>query len=405
MTVEAFLSECRTDSTRINYTTGICTFIHMVYSLPNIKGERRTKEERELCFKKCNEYIKEKRNNADDLINFIKMMSEKNLSPQLINVNITAVKEFLIHHRIKLDEFDLRRIKRIKPSISPVKRKYDISHEDIRKILKHSHETLRALILLLVTSGARIDEILSLRLKDVEIRGNYGVIYISRQNTKTKKQRYSFISEEAVAALNDYIRIKKKEKEDILFDFTYENANYMFNLALTRAELDERDEATNTRKITFHIFRAFFISQLKLVISPAIPEFLAGHEGYLDKNYRNYPQKQVLAEYLKGVKMLTFDMPDDVREIQDRTEKTLSEHSEVIARLVLEKHQLRAEIDEIHRQYQELLTGVSLIYQIHQYLPETSVAFRESLKMQEDDPEKAADYFVRAIRAAIAKRS
>jgi len=347
MTVETFLDDIRTASTRTSYVTGICSFIHYIYSLPDLKGERRTKEEREICFKKCNEYLEETRNHGDDLIAFIKSMNEKHNSPQLINVNTTAVKEFMLHHRIKLDEYDLRRVKKVKPPLSAVKRKYDISHDEIRKILTHSHITLKSIILLLVSSGARIDEILSLTLKDIELHENYGIIYISRENTKTKKQRYSFISQETVNVLKEYIRKEGKKDADRLFDFTYENANYMFNLALKNAGLDERDVESNTRKISFHIFRAFFLSQLKLVISPEIPEMLAGHEGYLTQNYRNYPQKQALEEYLKAVKMVTFEMPQDVREMQTKFEKDLTETNQIVKSIVIENQQLKQEIIKI----------------------------------------------------------
>ncbi|HAX97817.1 MAG TPA: hypothetical protein DCY12_02720 [Candidatus Atribacteria bacterium] len=362
MTVESFLDDIRTASTRTSYVTGICTFIHFIYSLPRIKGERRTKEEREMCLKKCDEYLEEKRNHGDDLVAFIKHMNEKNNSPQLINVNTIAVKEFMIHHRIKLDEYDLKRVKKVKPPLSAVKRKYDISHEEIRKILTHSHLTLKSIILLLVSSGARIDEILSLTLKDIEFHDNYGIIYISRQNTKTKKQRYSFISKEAVQILQEYIRKEGKKDADRLFDFTYENANYMFNLALKNAGLDERDENTNTRKISFHIFRAFFLSQMKLVISPEIPEMLAGHEGYLTQNYRNYPKKQALDEYLKAVKMVTFEMPQDVKEMQTRFEKDLSETNQLVKSIVIENQQLKQELFEI-KEEQKRLRAVSGVLQ------------------------------------------
>jgi len=354
MTVETFLDDIRTDSTRTSYVTGICTFIHFIYSLPPIKGERRSKDEKEICFQKCNEYLEETRNHGDDLIAFIKFMNEKHNSPQLINVNTTAVKEFMLHHRIKLDEYDLRRVKKVKPPMSAVKRKYDISHEEIRKILTHSHITLKSIILLLVSSGARIDEIISLTLKDIEFHENYGIIYIARENTKTKKQRYSFISQETVEVLKEYIRKEGKTDTDRLFDFTYENANYMFNLALKNAGLDERDAESNTRKISFHIFRAFFLSQMKLVISPEIPEMLAGHEGYLTQNYRNYPQKQALEEYLKAVKMVTFEMPQDVREMQTKFEKELAENTQLVKSIVIENQQLKQEVSGIKGENQQL---------------------------------------------------
>jgi hypothetical protein len=149
----------------------------------------------------------------------------------------------------------------------------------------------------------------------------------------------------------------------------------MFNLALKNAGLDGRDENTNTRKISFHIFRAFFLSQLKLVISPEIPEMLAGHEGYLTQHYRNYPLKQALEEYLKAVKMVTFEMPQDVREMQTKFEKDLIETNQIVKSIVIENQQLKQqisanrdefkrEIEEIQRNYMNALKFMELLQNV-----------------------------------------
>jgi predicted metal-dependent hydrolase len=132
----------------------------------------------------------------------------------------------------------------------------------------------------------------------------------------------------------------------------------MLTVALKNAGMDDRDETTKTRKISFHIFRAFFLSQLKLVISPEIPEMLAGHEGYLSANYRNYPQKQALEEYLKGVKMVTFEMPQDVREIQNKIEKELGENNQLVRNLVIENQQLKTEIAEVKKENQQIKNAI-----------------------------------------------
>jgi len=89
---------------------------------------------------------------------------------------------------------------------------------------------------------------------------------------------------------------------------------------------------------------------------------LAGHEGYLTQNYRNYPKKQALDEYLKAVKMVTFEMPQDVKEMQTRFEKDLSETNQLVKSIVIENQQLKQELFEI-KEEQKRLRAVSGVLQ------------------------------------------
>ena len=59
----------------------------------------------------------------------------------------------------------------------------------------------------------------------------------------------------------------------------------------------ERYES-NTRKITLHSFRAFFITQAVRTVGDSFAHTLAGQEGYL-KMYKRYDKEAMLEDYLK----------------------------------------------------------------------------------------------------------
>jgi integrase len=332
--VTEFLKDKRTDSTRTAYFSGLCSFVECIYGLPEKTGLRRTKEHRQKCIEKIDQYMTEDRNYGDDLTSLIKYLEKRNASPQQINIAITAVKEFLFFNKKKLDEFDLKRVTKNKPVVSvDSSRDYDIDHEVLRKLFNHCNLTLKTIILMLISSGARINEIMSLKVSDIEIKDQYGILYFRRENTKTKKGRYTLISKECVEVLKEYLQ---KEKPDtLLFDFTYENALYMLNLAAKNAGLNGEK-----KKIHFHLFRKFFMSQLKLAISSEVVELLAGHEGYLSSSYRRYSKEQVIAEYLKGEHLITIQIPSDIRTIREEVKKEIDDNTKLVRSLVLKNQEL-----------------------------------------------------------------
>ena len=346
--IEDFLEEYPSKSTRTGYLSGLCSFVECLFGLPREPGIRRTEEQREKCIEKLEQYLGEDRNYGDDLTRFIKYMEKRKASPQQINIAISAVKELLFFNRKKLDEYDLRRITKSKPPVSvDNSRDYDLDHEVLRKLFNHCNLTLKTIILILLSSGARINEILSLKVTDIELKDGYGILNLQRETTKTKKARYVLISKECVEVLNEYLRRVKPTK--FLFDFKYANALYMLNLAVTHAGFNG-----DKKKIHFHLFRKFFMSQMKLVISPEIVEMLAGHDGYLSSSYRRYSKDQVIKEYLRGEHLITIQIPSDIRTVKEEVKKEIEDNSKLVKSLVMENQGLKTEIAEVKNENQQL---------------------------------------------------
>lgn len=86
--------------------------------------------------------------------------------------------------------------------------------------LKQFYECLgtskeKALFMLYVTTGLRRDEVLSLKLEDIDFERR--MITPNNHQGETKKPWVSFYNEEAELVLNDYLATKKLYKSQRLF--------------------------------------------------------------------------------------------------------------------------------------------------------------------------------------------
>ena len=132
----------------------------------------------------------------------------------------------------------------------------------------------RTLVLTLASSGARLNEVLSLKLSDIDLESNPVKITIRGVNAKNKQTRFTFISHEAAQCVrawlkkrDEYLKIattrnkgligigKSSEKitdTDLLFPFSDNAANSMWETALRASgqfTLIQQPGATSTGSI------------------------------------------------------------------------------------------------------------------------------------------------------------
>ena len=219
-------------------------------------------------------------------------------------------------------------------------------------------------------------EVLQVTLDDVKLDTKPASITIRGENTKTGHLRFTFISSEAVQAVNEWLKIRdeylkssqnknvgfvtsgkakpKSSDDNRLFPFSDQNAGQMWDGALRKAGFLSRDKTTNRKQLHYHMFRKFFISQLALIVSKEIPEVLAGHSGYLTGAYRRYTKKQLAEQYLKGEHLLTITTPKELVEIQSEFKAEMQTHSEIIENIVKENILLKQHISKIEDEFEQL---------------------------------------------------
>ena len=340
-----YLASLRTDSTRSTYRTYIKIYL------------TETLHEHDFDHM-CARYITENRDYCADLVNFARHGTDT-LAPTTVLNTLNCVTKWLEYENITLSAQQRAAISRSKPDFDIITSKRALSVDDIKLILDHADVRMRAMILMLCSSGMRIGELEKLKIQDVDFSSSPTHIHIRsitkdtegrrQRASKTGKSRDTFISDEATTALRQWLAVKDSYVEsgmqrnagliacgksvpkvvdpNILFPFGRKTISKAFSVALKKAGLWNPDEFTNVNGITLHSFRSFFRSQMGLAVPGDVCEILIGHSNRLNRAYVRLPLDQLRDKYIEGMDMVTVSVSSqqyrkDVKEVAKQTEQT-----------------------------------------------------------------------------------
>jgi site-specific recombinase XerC len=232
----------------------------------------------------------------------------------------SVVVEFLRTNSIKritLDYSESKEIRRKTPKKYLVSTDKELTIEVIRAILQHSDVRIQALVYVLLSSGLRLSEALSIRLEDYEqIEGGYGKLKLTWLYAKTGREIFALTTPECTRVLNEWLKVRQKyinekciseglkEDDPRIFPFSKNVATVSFHNILLRAGY----KPTNGDKYPYHFhqFRSYFSSQLKLAVHPEIVMYLiGGHSRDIEAIYRKYSFRQVLDAYKSAVDIIS----------------------------------------------------------------------------------------------------
>jgi len=192
-----------------------------------------------------------------DIAGFIEHEQDRGMQPVSIRGRLGSVKAFLRY----LIEDGVARHEVLSKSISvkvPDALPKAIAPEDVRALLSVIDNTRnRALVLMLLRTGMRIGELLSLRVQDIDLKEQKVFIHEAR---KTGVGRVVYFSADAKEALVAWLK-KKDPREDVLAygkkyeSITYAAARLMFVRCLKKAGLLHKG-------YTLHCLRHTFASEL-----------------------------------------------------------------------------------------------------------------------------------------------
>jgi integrase/FtsZ-binding cell division protein ZapB len=332
--IAEFTNKYSNKSTASGYKNAIESFLRCINSLPkkDMTGKK-IPHDYETLF---DQYLKDKKRDRNaDFVKFSNCLKEDAVSAQSARQVMTFARYVLNAHGIKLKDVVIQDLKReMKGGAGTVDKV--MTAKVIDAALREMDVRGRALVLMLASSGAQLNEALSLTVSDIDLESNPVKITIRAANSKDKQTRYSFISQEAAQCMRawlkkreDYlktattrnkglIRIGKSSEKvtdtDLLFPFSDNAANSMWETALKASGQFSLDSTTGRNQYRIHSFRKFFISQLSMAGQKVLAEHLAGHLGYLDASYRQVSSEQAGAEYLKVMDVVTIGAPIEFKE-------------------------------------------------------------------------------------------
>lgn len=356
------------------YRSGIFKFLEVTYDVKRA-GRRTTAKEREYFQQLAEQYLTEKRDYNEDLMNFA--VSFRDSPPKTAKTYFIAVKEYLEYLGIEFKKRELKNIKSKLPKGSRARTvEMDMDNTIIRQLMEHMSVNGKALILTLASSGMRIGEALQIDLDDVNLDANPPTIIIRGAITKNGNNRITFINREAKQTLEEWLKVRDKylksslnknvglvnrgignlkdENDSRLFPFSYDNVKEIWDNVLKKTGYDKVDKSTGRKQLRIHQLRKFFRSQLALGCPVDIVEALMGHEGYLTDAYRRYTNKQMGEYYLKYEHLLYISMPEDILKLKseftdelNNTKDALCHNRSQVETLIAENNAYRDRLDNV----------------------------------------------------------
>ena len=274
-------------------------------------------------------FVKEKYGiNLDELIQKIKiteyvpydvlndycifLQNNYNIASITFRDRIITVKNFLEYNDIEINPRKFKLKVRYPKTIS--RHKEAIDKTDIIKIVNGCSDLrLKTYVMLLASTGLRATEALSIRLKDLDITSDPAKLIIRGEYTKTKVDRYVFLTREVKEQIKiwlDYkyrtrrICYKDKESEKSITEYRtpekkpyglifsinqtdktkpellYKNLGAIFAKTLDRIGMGDREDGNQVRrKITLHSFRRFVKTTISDLGYSDYSEWFIGHSG------------------------------------------------------------------------------------------------------------------------------
>ena len=317
-------------------------------------------------------YFGVKRNWMEDLDHFFATIMDR--SPGFRVQAYTVLKTTFLYQNIDLPERFWKILrKRLGPRTQLVE-DYIPSIGDLRKIVLNAPPLLKTIVLVLVSTGARVGEILKINLKDLDLE--HKKIILLPEYTKNRRKRTLFLTEEAANTLKIWLKMRERylEKKSNkkfckkygaidggrVFPVHYNVVMYSWNRLLKKLGYKAR-----RHEFTLHNIRKWFRTRLGPHIPIDIVEALMGHEGYLTKSYRKYSDME-LEKYFreKCEPLLTIfeDLEEKIR-LEKKLEEKDAEMREILEKYESENLHLKIELNELRIKLMEMENKISRLQQ------------------------------------------
>ena len=208
-----------------------------------------------------------------------------------------------------------KKITRFMPERCRVKVDRSYTYEEIGKMLEVADERMRAVILILASTGMRVGALPFIKLRN--LKDNKLTVY-----ERFGEEYFTFTTPECKKAVNDYLDMRSRygemltgesllirEQFDIRDQFQIRNPRQIKRDAIQWMIKDiVKRSGVGKDVMLAHGFRKFFTTQLvNSKVNPEIREMLLGHKIGLASSYYKPTSDEMMSEYEKAIDNLTID--------------------------------------------------------------------------------------------------
>ena len=226
----------------------------------------------------------------------------------------SAIRTLLAEQDISLSPKGERQLRHARQP-HPLTRGEALTPGGVLKILEHLDTRGRAILYTLISSGARLGEVLSIDLRDLDLDSRPARFRI--RNTWSGDSRVAFISREAEGATRVYLIVRDRflasarskggtGDPGLLFPLGTRSFEQIWALAVSKARLERFDPVTNRRTITPRATRQFFAARMETILPRTVVSEMMGQTGHLPESYRRYTEEELAEAYLKAERVATL---------------------------------------------------------------------------------------------------
>ena len=279
-------------------------------------------------------------------------MDERGLSPNTISGYMSVTKGYLRYNDVIIPEEQYKT--RVKLPM-----KYQIPDELLTKetiqllVQSKIDPRLKVLIYLLSSSGLRLQEALTLKMRDVELDEKPPRINLVGQFTKNGQPRETYTTIETAEA----IKTLRRKPDEYIFTFMEGNdpkgsrkvselghegyriymaekkAGQMLRRITKNLGLDNKIEGHKFHVIHFHNFRKYFVTTATHFIGPNRAGLLAGHKQYMGM-YDLIPKEELRGIYRQKLEepltiLVSHTSKNDVDKLKERLDNLEKENAKL----------------------------------------------------------------------------
>jgi integrase/recombinase XerD len=236
-----------------------------------------------------------------DIEAFLEHEQDRGMNISTVRLRLATLIAFL-HHLMEQDILSPSLLKRTIRLKLPETLPRAINPKDVKKLISVL-DTIRdrALILLLLRTGIRIGEALSLTLNDIDMKDKKVHLY---QGEKNSMGRVVYLSHDAYFALKRWLSVRDKRRQAIFYGqgsqaLCYSTARHIFLRYITKAGLEDKG-------YTIHCLRHTFASELlNAGMRLEVLQQLMGHQDIeVTRRYARLTDRTREEEYFRAMALI-----------------------------------------------------------------------------------------------------
>jgi integrase len=334
-----------------------------------------------LCFEEIVAMAKNDPKGLEQVIfSFVDWMKGRGVGGSTIRQHVQAIKHLLVMNDLE-NSLGWEKISRLMPRARKIGLDRAPTKEEMRKLLEHADIRMRALILLLSSSGIRIGSVEHLRWRHLQevVHDGKRFAKLIVPEAKGGTGYVTFITPEAYEALLEYKKLRESEGEAISPD------SPLIRVAKwSKADLDEKGAALPATSKTLrneihalwrraglrpagarrhevqavHGFRKFFATRMENAgVGRLVVETLMGHRIAVASNYYKPSEKELVEAYARAIPELTISEAEEIRgEMAERLEENREKMLE-LERINLELQEKLSMMEKEIARLKEILLG------------------------------------------------